>query len=595
MLKFTTFLFASDIIISLVSLSKNTINMAVYVQCECFSHVCQSLITSPLLAVAPVPQLRPHPGRRRPCLSAVWTAEPALRRAQRRAVHSWSGYGTLVESEEVHTFELRRSIVEEHHHQQELVVGPSTPVHEEEPGDETVADSAALLQPRARRLGTPLVSAHGPRQQHRNSTSSLFNTMPGLKNFVSRRRETSAAATSKPLVRKDSSSLVRLSSDPTGALQTASNGSLTGIRKCETVLALTGLGAVLRSASSTGSTLHVEPVQPVNRLRVSPGSLKGSSSRVCSRCSSLLSLASGSRYSLNTAGAGFVQVPNETPLLCKLCLSEVPVSDTFPIQHCSCSFCTECMKAYVEFEIAEGAYDISCPDAQCPTQGVLLMTEVERLVGPKLVEKHRKYRLNREVDLDANRTWCPRAGCETVCRLCPAERCSPQSVHCPTCTSDFCSNCKLGWHAGLTCEANAKKLAKEGKGEEPGIPFDSDLIKCCPMCNVPIEKDEGCAQMMCKRCKHVFCWYCLTSLDDDFLLRHYDKGPCKNKLGHSRASVIWHRTQVIGIFAGFGILLLVASPLLLLAAPCIVCCKCRVCNATPKLENEEDLHDESAS
>lgn len=128
------------------------------------------------------------------------------------------------------------------------------------------------------------------------------------------------------------------------------------------------------------------------------------------------------------------------------------------------------------------------------------------------------------------------------------------------------------------------------------------------MCNVPIEKDEGCAQMMCKRCKHVFCWYCLASLDvitgcictyfiylcwcsqDDFLLRHYDKGPCKNKLGHSRASVIWHRTQVIGIFAGFGILLLVASPLLLLAAPCIVCCKCRFCNSgTDKLDNEEDL------
>lgn len=51
------------------------------------------------------------------------------------------------------------------------------------------------------------------------------------------------------------------------------------------------------------------------------------------------------------------------------------------------------------------------------------------------------------------------------------------------------------------------------QAEEQGIPFDSDLIKCCPMCNVPIEKDEGCAQMMCKRCKHVFCWYCLTSLD----------------------------------------------------------------------------------
>lgn len=37
-----------------------------------------------------------------------------------------------------------------------------------------------------------------------------------------------------------------------------------------------------------------------------------------------------------------------------------------------------------------------------------------------------------------------------------------------------------------------------------------------------------------------------VSSQDDFLLIHYDKGPCRNKLGHSRASVIWHRTQVGG-------------------------------------------------
>nr|CAD7436185.1 unnamed protein product [Timema monikensis] len=113
-----------------------------------------------------------------------------------------------------------------------------------------------------------------------------------------------------------------------------------------------------------------------------------------------------------------------------------------------------------------------------------------------------------EVDMDCSRSWCPRAGCETVCSVCPAGGCLPQSVHCPTCTSDFCSNCKGPWHPGLSCEENSRR-----SNQEPGIPFDSDLIKCCPMCNVPIEKDEGCAQMMCKRCKHVFCWYCLASLD----------------------------------------------------------------------------------
>lgn len=168
------------------------------------------------------------------------------------------------------------------------------------------------------------------------------------------------------------------------------------------------------------------------------------------------------------------------------------------------------------------------------------------------------------------------------------------------------------WHQTLSCDENIRRLAAIGEDDTIGIPFDSDLIKCCPMCSVPIEKDEGCAQMMCKRCKHVFCWYCLASLDvsfiawrgckqhitphfslqDDFLLRHYDKGPCKNKLGHSRASVVWHRAQVIGIFAGFGILLLVASPLLLLVAPCIVCCKCRICSGAAKLEeNEAEFED----
>lgn len=53
------------------------------------------------------------------------------------------------------------------------------------------------------------------------------------------------------------------------------------------------------------------------------------------------------------------------------------------------------MTAYVKYEIAEGAYDISCPDARCPEQGVLQQDEIKRLVGEEQFEKHKKYRLNR--------------------------------------------------------------------------------------------------------------------------------------------------------------------------------------------------------
>jgi hypothetical protein len=76
-------------------------------------------------------------------------------------------------------------------------------------------------------------------------------------------------------------------------------------------------------------------------------------------------------------------------------------------------------------------------------------------------------------------------------------------------------------------------------------------------------------------------------LQDDFLLRHYDKGQCKDKLGHTRASVIWHRTQVVGIFAGFGLLILLASPMFILAAPCLICCKCNSWFKTDEQMNED--------
>ncbi|KAH8367210.1 hypothetical protein KR084_008212 [Drosophila pseudotakahashii] len=321
------------------------------------------------------------------------------------------------------------------------------------------------------------------------------------------------------------------------------------------------------------------------------------------------------------------------PFTCKLCLIDVEdVAEAMALQQCGCQFCIECMRAYVEFEISEGAYEISCPDAKCPAQGAISLPEIASLTTTNLLKKHHRYRLNREIELDKTRTWCPRAGCETICTvggsaqpgqasaICQMDESpstsqsySPQqeaagsgsaggatgigaavlsvSVHCPSCKDEFCGLCKKAYHPNISCEEFGRRLIADGQ-DDIGIPFDNELIKCCPMCAVPIEKDEGCAQMMCKRCKHVFCWYCLASLDDDFLLRHYDKGPCKNKLGHSRASVVWHRAQVIGIFAGFGILLLVASPLLLLAAPCIICCKCRGCSGSKIDEVDAELEEE---
>lgn len=123
--------------------------------------------------------------------------------------------------------------------------------------------------------------------------------------------------------------------------------------------------------------------------------------------------------------------------------------------------------------------------------------------------------------------------------------------------------------------------------------------------------------------------YCCPQ--SDIMLRHYDKGPCRDKLGHSRASLFLHRTQVniyllmvrlsccwqihfypviqgpisynvvvygifavnccskfslfqyfilffvlkvVAGFAFFGLMVLVASPFLLLVSPCLLLSKC---------------------
>jgi len=361
-------------------------------------------------------------------------------------------------------------------------------------------------------------------------------------------------------------------------------------------------------------------MQPQNRLRSAASSVICSRctsvvsvnhSRVASRCTSQLSLHHITSFSRKTSKS---DKASEPPILCKICLVDYAPKETYNLQQCHCVFCIECLQQYLSFEIMAGAYEISCPDSQCPKEGIFLLDEIEKIVGKELSDKYKGFRLNTEVALDSNRAWCPKPGCNTICHICAsATNLNKQPVHkaravnCPKCEKEFCSSCSSGWHPGMNCQEYGKKLVRQnmlgggigadgqggGGGLESLLLLDSSgdgNIKQCPMCHVPIERDAGCAQMMCKRCKHVFCWFCLKSLDDDFLLRHYDSGKCKGKLGHTRASLLWHRAQVIGIFAGFVVLLLVASPLLLVAAPCIFCCRCKSCS-----ELEEELDPNSPS
>jgi hypothetical protein len=144
----------------------------------------------------------------------------------------------------------------------------------------------------------------------------------------------------------------------------------------------------------------------------------------------------------------------------------------------------------------------------------------------------------------------------------------PYPVVCPSCLGVFCLKCRAGWTAhvtednrGAVCpapsfslpdaaqqvrvdkgprryfwrkskpkrtavlvggdEVKALRGAREAHQQATGylalgIADPSSIaavIKACPNCRVFIERDDGCAQMMCRRCNYIFCWFCLAPLD----------------------------------------------------------------------------------
>ena len=169
-------------------------------------------------------------------------------------------------------------------------------------------------------------------------TSSLTSVNSSAKNGISQKQveksNNKVMGVKMPLLREESSS-VNLSlkekatrkAAETLLLRPESSTSLEA--RGESWVSL-GPGALKKCETAMGlSNLALEG-RPINR------------SRVCSRCSSLLSLASSSRYSL--AAGNFVPATSQQTvgrLLCKLCLNEVSLSKTFTLEGCGCSYCKE--------------------------------------------------------------------------------------------------------------------------------------------------------------------------------------------------------------------------------------------------------------
>ena len=86
----------------------------------------------------------------------------------------------------------------------------------------------------------------------------------------------------------------------------------------------------------------------------------------------------------------------------------------------------------------------------------------------------------------------------------------------------ICLHCDGSAHAPVSCEAYEQWMTRvreqmKDHGVE-GIKDSNDIAnalwlaancKKCPKCSTPIEKDEGCNHMTCRKCRYDFCWICM--------------------------------------------------------------------------------------
>lgn len=192
--------------------------------------------------------------------------------------------------------------------------------------------------------------------------------------------------------------------------------------------------------------------------------------------------------------------------------------------------------------------------------------EIEMLVDEKCFDLFLKLKTEYEVEIDPHRTFCPSVDCENICIISKSMIVSTDPVHqikstkssimisstsvsstlsslaaasssavssvikksstgiaagfvtkesdailvrCNKCDRTFCCRCRAQpFHFGSPC---SRPSPDQSDLLHPSL--DGPEIKRCPKCSIWIEREDGCAQMMCRKCRHVFCWFCLQSLE----------------------------------------------------------------------------------
>lgn len=172
-----------------------------------------------------------------------------------------------------------------------------------------------------------------------------------------------------------------------------------------------------------------------------------------------------------------------------------------------------------------------------------------KFLSPAQYARYREFIGCAFADCGSNVRLCPHPGC-TSCVM--SDLAIAQDVTCAN-GHRFCFACKRDAHKPATCAEAERWLAKE-KDEGADAKWLLANTKPCPACRKPIEKNQGCMHMTCRKevggCSHEFCWVCLGKWSEH--ARDYyncNKAPPKTLYDADAAAANKHELAVYAFYS----------------------------------------------
>jgi len=204
-----------------------------------------------------------------------------------------------------------------------------------------------------------------------------------------------------------------------------------------------------------------------------------------------------------------------TIVSCCICCDDFLPKQMYAYKNCGHRYCKECLSQYYITCIDKGeVLHITCPDPKCTTE--VLPHEIRQLIKPDLFLKYENLTLMTALRQDPNVRWCPKPNCNNCIIGDIPENLRVgewRKIKCPdsNCGTEFCYDCGVEWHYGLTCteKKTLDKKEKKPPTEENFQKWANKHTKPCPRCKANIQKNKGCNHMTCVNCQYEFCWLCL--------------------------------------------------------------------------------------